>query len=116
MLGARGYPRLNSNAFHVVQCFSTGIHVITEAIVGKERAGFEAVGGRGSDQSLTILRRSGLPPPFTGSWLNPSRRRRMTCCVGGAEGVVRGEGEVAMGWIVPEEASTRRIIRAIKRA
>src|SRR5262245_59701224 len=116
MLGARGYPRLNSNAFHVMPCFSTGIPVINEAIVGKLSAGFTAVADQVADPSLKSLLKFGIVPPFTESWLNPSRTRRMTCSVVGAEGVVPGVGEAAMGWIVPEEASTRRIIRAIKRA
>src|SRR4029077_14140521 len=66
-------------------CFSTGIPVINDAIVGNRNAGFTAVADQVTAPSLTKRLRVGIVPPFRESWLNPSRTKRITCSVGVVE-------------------------------
>ena len=66
-------------------CFSTGIPVINDAIVGSRNAGFTAVADQVTAPSLTNRLRVGIVPPFRESWPNPSRTKRITCSVGAIE-------------------------------
>lgn len=63
-------------------CFSTGIPVINDAIVGSLSAGFTAVADQVTAPSLINRLRVGIVPPFKEPWPNPSRTKRMTCSVG----------------------------------
>src|SRR5712692_1421352 len=66
-------------------CFSTGIPVINDAIVGSRNAGFTAVADQVTAPSLINRLRVGIVPPFKESWPNPSRTKRITCSVGAIE-------------------------------
>src|SRR4029077_2492490 len=66
-------------------CFSTGIPVINDAIVGSRKAGFTAVADQVTAPSLINRLRVGIVPPFRESWPNPSRTKRITCSVGVVE-------------------------------
>ena len=66
-------------------CFSTGIPVINDAIVGSRNAGFTAVADQVTALILTNRLRVGIVPPFRESWPNPSRTKRITCSVGAIE-------------------------------
>ena len=66
-------------------CFSTGIPVINDAIVGSRNAGLTAVADQVTDPSLINRLRVGIVPPFKESWPNPSRTKRITCSVGAVE-------------------------------
>src|SRR3977135_2719455 len=63
-------------------CFSTGIPVINDAIVGSLNAGFTAVADQVTAPSLINRLRVGIVPPFKEPWPNPSRTKRMTYSVG----------------------------------
>src|SRR5262245_28400213 len=75
-------------------CFSTGIPVISDAIVGSRNAGFTAVADHVTAPFLINRLRVGIAPFFRESWPNPSRTKRMTCSVG-AVGAGAGVDTVA---------------------
>ncbi len=86
-------------------CFSTGMPVINDAIVGNRNAGFTAVADQVTAPSLISLLRVGIAPPFSESWPNPSSTNRMTCSVGGEDGIVFPVG--GAGVAAPDEAPSR---------
>ena len=66
-------------------CFSTGIPVTNDAMVGNRNPGFTAVADQVTAPSLTNRLTVGIVPPFRESWPNPSRTKRMTCSLGTVE-------------------------------
>src|SRR5262245_50191248 len=78
-------------------CFSTGIPVINDAIVGNRNAGLTAVADQVTAPSLIKRLRVGIVPPLKESWPNPSRTKRMTCSVGGVEAIDGSETTAGAG-------------------
>src|SRR4029079_17478720 len=66
-------------------CFSTGIPVINDAIVGSRNAGFTAVADQVTAPSLINRLRVGIVPPFREFWQKTSRTEKITYSVGAIE-------------------------------
>lgn len=70
---------MKSKAFQVMPCFSTGIPVNSEAIVGRRRAGVTAAADQVTDPSFTKRLKTGIAPVLRESFPTPSSTNRITC-------------------------------------
>jgi hypothetical protein len=92
-------------------CFSTGIPVINDAIVGSRNAGLTAVADQVTEPSLINRLRVGIVPPFSEFWPKPSRTKRITYSLGAV-----GEEDSDGAGRAPTAASLGRTKQRNKRA